>query len=322
MNQSAGFFGATWAKRGVFSLKKYGLMIGFVFISVVISVVTPSFLSSTNLLNILRQSSIVGVMAIGTTFVIIGGGFDISVGSLLALTAAMSLKLQQIAPWYVVVVFVLAAGAFFGLVNGLLTAKLHIVAIITTLGTMTILRGLTYLYTGGYPVVGSSEQFKFIGSGYLGPVPFPIFIFVTMVALWQFVLSKTTLGRYACAVGGNKETSRLSGVAVDLYHIMTFVIGGLMAAMAGVIYAARLNSATPLAGQGYELDAIASCVIGGTSVSGGEGSVVGTMIGVLLLNVVNNMFNLLGVQVYVQYLIKGIIILTVVGFDSYTRHKQ
>jgi len=319
---SSGAWKAIWGKRGGFSLKKYGLMIGFVFISVIISIVTPNFLSSNNLLNILRQSSIVGVIAIGTTFVIIGGGFDISVGSLLALTAAMSLKLQQVLPWYVVAALVLLAGAFFGLVNGLLTAKLHIVAIITTLGTMTILRGLTYLYTGGYPVMGSSEEFKFIGSGYLGPIPFPILIFLSMVALWQFILSKTTLGRYSCAVGGNKETSRLSGVPVDFYHIMTFVIGGFMAAMGGIIYAARLNSATPLAGQGYELDAIASCVIGGTSVSGGEGSIIGTMIGVLLLNVVNNMFNLLGIQVYIQYLIKGIIILTVVGFDSYTRNKQ
>jgi ribose transport system permease protein len=304
------------------SLKKYGLMIGFLFISLVISIVTPDFLSSTNILNILRQSSIVGVMAIGTTFVIIGGGFDISVGSLLALTAAMSLKLQQVLPWYVVTGLVLLAGAFFGLVNGLLTAKLHIVAIITTLGTMTILRGLTYLYTGGYPVVGSSEAFKFIGAGYLGPIPFPILLWLGLVALWQFILSKTTLGRYSCAVGGNKETTRLSGVAVDFYHVMTFVIGGLLAAMSGIIYASRLNSATPLAGQGYELDAIASCVIGGTSVSGGEGSIVGTMVGVLLLNVVSNMFNLLGIQVYVQYLIKGVIILTVVGFDSYTRYQK
>jgi ribose transport system permease protein len=319
---SSGAWKAFWRKRGGFSLRKYGLMIGFIFLSVIISIVTPNFLSSTNILNILRQSSIVGVMAIGTTFVIIGGGFDISVGSLLALTAAMSLKLQQILPWYVVTGLVLLAGAFFGLVNGLLTAKLHIVAIITTLGTMTILRGLTYLYTGGYPVVGESEEFKFIGAGYLGPIPFPILIFLSMVLLWQFILSKTTLGRYACAVGGNKETARLSGVAVDFYHVLTFVIGGLMAAMSGIIYASRLNSATPLAGQGYELDAIASCVIGGTSVSGGEGSIVGTMIGVLLLNVVNNMFNLLGIQVYVQYLIKGTIILTVVGFDSYTRYKK
>lgn len=311
-----------WARRGGFSIKKYGLMIGFLLIGVIISVITPNFLTTTNLLNILRQSSIIGVMAIGSAFVIIGGGFDISVGSLLALAAAMSLKLQQSMPWYAAVLVVLAIGTIAGVLNGILTAKVHIVAIITTLGTMTILRGLTYLYTGGYPIVGSSPEFQFIGSGYLGPIPFPIIIFLVMVGLWQLVLKKTTLGRYACAVGGNKEATRLSGVPVDFYHIMTFVIGGLMAAMSGIIYAARLNAATPLAGQGYEMDAIASCVIGGTSVSGGEGSIIGILIGVLLLNIVNNMFNLLGIQVYIQYLIKGIIILTVVGFDSYSRHKQ
>ncbi len=309
------------ARRSGFSIKKYGLMIGFLFIGVVISIITPSFLTPTNLLNILRQSSIVGVMAIGSAFVIIGGGFDISVGSVLALAAAMSLQLQHLMPWYAAIVVVLAVGCLAGLLNGVLTAKVHIVAIITTLGTMTILRGLTYLYTGGYPISGSSPEFQFIGSGYVGPIPFPIIVFLVMVVLWQYVLRKTTVGRYACAVGGNKEATRLSGVRVDFYHILTFVIGGLMAAMSGIIYAARLNAATPLAGQGYELDAIASCVIGGTSVSGGEGSIVGILVGVLLLNVVNNMFNLMGIQVYVQYLIKGVIILTVVGFDSYSRHR-
>jgi ribose transport system permease protein len=322
MSSVIGVWDRLRGRRGGFSLKKYGLMIGFLFISVLISVITPSFLTPTNLLNILRQSSVVGVMAIGSAFVIIGGGFDISVGSLLALTAAMSLKLQTSMPWYFAVLIVLAAGAAAGLVNGVLTAKVSIVAIITTLGTMTILRGLTYLYTGGYPVLGSSPQFQFIGSGYLGPIPFPIILFVGMIAFWQFILKRTTLGRYACAVGGNKEATRLSGVRVDFYHIMVFVIGGLMAALSGIIYASRLNAATPLAGQGYELDAIASCVIGGTSVSGGEGSIIGVLIGVLLLNVVNNMFNLLGIQVYVQYLIKGVIILTVVGFDSYSRRRQ
>ncbi|UCF98585.1 MAG: sigma 54-interacting transcriptional regulator [Spirochaetaceae bacterium] len=160
-------------------------------------------------------------------------------------------------------------------------------------------------------------------AGYFdGPIPFPIIIFIVMVIFWQYILRRTKLGRYSCAVGGNKEAARLSGVPVDFYHIMTFVIGGLMAALAGIIYASRLFSATPLAGQGYELDAIASTVIGGTSVSGGEGSVIGTLVGVLLLNVVSNMFNLLGIQVYIQYLIKGVIILTVVGFDSYSRYKR
>ncbi len=297
-------------------------MIGFLVISLIISLITPNFLTVRNILNMLRQSSIVGIMAIGTTFVIIGGGFDISIGSLLALTAAMSLGFQQYVPWYIAIILVLLVGAFVGMINGILTAKIKIVAIITTLGTMTILRGLTYLYTGGYPILGSSKSFKFIGSGYVGFMPVPIIILIVMVIFWQFILVKTKLGRYACAVGGNKEAARLSGVPVDRYHIMTFVIGGLMAAMSGIIYASRLNSATPLAGQGYELDAIASTVIGGTSVSGGEGSVIGTLVGVLLLNVVNNMFNLLGIQVHIQYVVKGIIILAVVGVDSYSKFKE
>jgi len=309
-------------KKALFSIKKYGMMISFLFIGVIISLVIPHFLSTQNILNILRQSSIIGIMAIGTTFVIIGGGFDISVGSLLALTAAMTLGLQKYLPWYFSMVVVLFVGAFVGFINGFLTAKVHIVAIITTLGTMTILRGLTYLYTGGYPILGGAESFMFIGSGYIGIIPVPIIILISQIIFWQFILSRMKLGRYSCAVGGNKEAARLAGVPVDFYHIMTFVIGGLMAAMSGIVYASRLNAVTPLAGQGYELDAIASTVIGGTSVSGGEGSVVGTLVGVLLFNIINNVFNLLGVQVYIQYVVKGIIILSVVGVDSYSKFRE
>ncbi len=308
--------------KGREALKKYGIMIGFILISIIISIITPNFLSYTNIMNILRQSSIIGIMAIGTTFVIIGGGFDISVGSILALSAALVLGLQKSMPWGGALLVTLAVGAFIGVVNGVLSAKVRIVPIIATLGTMTIVRGLTYLYTGGYPILGYSESFKFVGSGYLWAVPFPIILFLTSVVFWQFVLSKTTVGRYACAVGGNKESTRLSGISADTYQILTFVIGGLMAALAGIVYASRLNSATPLAGQGYELDAIASTVIGGTSVSGGEGTVVGTLVGVLLLTIISNMFNLLGIQVYVQYLIKGIIILAVVGVDSYSKYRK
>jgi len=263
-------------------------------------------------------------MAIGTTFVIIGGDFDISVGSVLALSAALTIGFQNNMniPWPIAVAAVLLIGAGIGFVNGFLTAKIKIVGIIATLGMMTILRGLTYLYTGGYPLIGESVSFKLIGSGYIGFMPIPIVIFAVMIIFWQFILKKTKLGRYSCAVGGNRDSALLSGIPVDFYKIATFVIGGFMAAMAAVIYASRLNSATPLAGQGYELDAIASTVIGGTSVSGGEGSVVGTLIGVLLLIIISNMFNLLGVQVYIQYVIKGLIILTVVGFDSYSRSRS
>jgi ribose transport system permease protein len=311
-----------WKTKGAHAMRKYGLMVSFIVISAIISIITPNFLSTKNIMNILRQSSIIGIMAIGTAFVIIGGGFDISVGSVLALAAAMALGLQKWMHWGLAVLIVLAIGALIGFVNGFLSAKIHIVPIITTLGTMTIVRGLTYLYTGGYPILGSSESFKFLGSGYVGFMPFPIIFLLVMVAFWQFFLSKTQAGRYACAVGGSKEATRLSGVSADRYQIMTFVIGGLMAALSGIIYASRLNSATPLAGQGYELDAISSTVIGGTRVSGGEGTIVGTLVGVLLLTVISNMFNLLGIQVYIQYLVKGVIILTVVGIDSYSKFKK
>lgn len=304
------------------SIKKYGVLIGFLFISIVVSIITPNFLTYINILNIIRQSTIIGLMAIGTTYVIIGGDFDISIGSTLALTAAIVLGFQEYVPWYIAIVIALLIGSLIGFVNGILTAKVKMIGIIVTVGTMTIVRGLTYLYTGGYPIVGKSESFKFIGSGYVGFLPFPIIIWIVMVIFWQFILSKTKLGRYTLAVGGNKEVARLSGVPVDFYKIMTFIIGGLMAAMGGIIYASRLNVATPLAGQGYELDAIASTVIGGTSVSGGEGSVVGTVVGVLLLAVIGNVFNLLGVHVYIQYVIKGIVIIAVVGFDSYTKYRE
>ena len=305
-----------------FSIKKNGILFVFILLCILLSIITPGFLSRANILNIFRQSSIVGIMAIGTTFVIIGAGFDISVGSLLALTAAMCIGLQQHMHWGFAILLVLIVGALVGMLNGFLAAKIHIPAIIATLGTMTIVRGLVYLYTGGYPLYIDSPSFAFIGQGYLGPIPFPVVVLIIMVAFWQFILVRTRFGRYACALGGNKEAVRLSGVKVDYYHILTFVVGGLMASMAGVVYASRLLSVTPLAGQTYELDAIASTVIGGTSVAGGEGSVVRTLVGVLLLTIIANVFNLLGVHIYVQFVIKGAIILSAVGFDTYSKFRE
>jgi ribose transport system permease protein len=305
-----------------YSIKKNGILFIFILLCIFLSVITPGFLSWANILNILRQSSIIGIMAIGTTFVIIGAGFDISVGSLLALTAAMCVGLQQYIHWGFAILLVLLVGALVGMLNGFLAAKIHIPSIIATLGTMTIIRGLVYLYTGGYPLYADSKTFSFIGNGYIGLIPFPVIILIVMVIFWQFILIRTRFGRYTCALGGNKEAVRLSGVKVDFYHILTFVIGGLMAAMSGIVYASRLSSVTPLAGQGYELDAIASTVIGGTSVAGGEGSVVKTLIGVLLLNIIANVFNLLGIHIYVQYVIKGAIILSAVGLDTYSKFRE
>ncbi len=309
-------------QRFIYIVSKNGILFIFLLLCILLSLITPGFLSWANILNVLRQSSIIGIMAIGTTFVIIGGGFDISVGSTLVLTAAMCVGLQYYMHWGLAIILVLIIGSIIGFFNGFLAAKVHIPAIIATLGTMTIIRGLAYLYTGGYPLYVEAPEFAYIGTGYLGPIPFPVILLIIMVALWQFVLERTRFGRYTCALGGNKEAARLSGVKVDYYHILTFVVGGLMAAMSGVVYASRLLSVTPLAGQGYELDAIASTVIGGTSVSGGEGSVVRTLVGVLLLTIIANVFNLMGIHIYVQYVVKGAIILSAVGFDTYSKFKQ
>jgi len=299
-------------------LRKYQIMIGVGVVCLVFSLITPNFLSGRNIINILRQSSYIGLMAIGTTFVIIGGDFDISIGSTLALCGALVIMLQNNAAlsWPVAVILVIFIGGVIGFINGFFTAKIKIVGIITTLATMAVLRGVTYIITGKKAQIGQSESFRILGTGYT-----PILIFIVMVLIMQFLLKKTKIGRYSCAVGGNKEAARLSGIPVDFYKILTFVIGGCMAAMGAIVFAARINSVSPLAGAGYELDAIAATVIGGTSVSGGEGSVIGTFIGILLLIIISNMFNLLGVSVDFQLIIKGLIILTVVGFDSYTRFK-
>lgn len=300
-------------------LKKYQIMIGVGLVCLIFSIITPNFLSGGNIINILRQSSYIGLMAIGTTFVIVGGDFDISIGATMALCGALVIMVQNKLgmPWPLAVVLVLMVGSLVGFVNGFFTAKIKIVGIITTMAMYSVLRGLTYIITDKKSQIGHSESFRVLGTGYT-----PIIIFLMMIIIMQFVLKKTRVGRYTCAVGGNKEAARLSGIPVDKYKILTFMIGGFMAAMGAVVFAARINSVSPLAGDGYELDAIAGTVIGGTSVSGGKGSVIGTLIGVLLLNIISNMFNLMGVSVDFQLIIKGGIILAVVGIDSYSRLKS
>jgi ribose transport system permease protein len=290
-----------------------------------LSLMTPNFLSTENIFNILRQSSIIGIIAVGATFVIIGAGFDISVGSVLALCGALTLGLQYSMHWALACVIVLVVGSIIGLCNGILSVTIGIPSIIVTLAMMSVVRGLVYLYSDGYPftlVEGASEGFTFIGQGDVDFIPFPVILLFIVILVGQWFLVKTRHGRYIYAIGGNKEAARYSGIAVDKYQILTFVIGGALAAIAGIVYASRLLSVSPLAGQGYELDAIAAVVIGGTSVSGGQGSIFKTLIGVLLLAVIGNTFNLLGIPVYSQLIIKGVIILVAVGLDSYARKRR
>jgi ribose/xylose/arabinose/galactoside ABC-type transport system permease subunit len=297
-------------------LRSYGILIAFLFICVVMTVLSPVFLTVTNVMNIIRQSSIYGIMAIGMTFVILTAGIDLSVGSLLAISGAIAagavkagLGLELTVP------IALAIGLACGLVNGVIITAGRITPFVVTLGMMSIARGLTLIYTQGYPISGFQGGFRFIGGGDIFAVPFPIVLFILTTVIAWLILTQTRLGRYTYAIGGNEETVKLSGINVNLYKTIAYVISGITAAISALILTSRLNSAEPVAGTGYELDVIAAVVIGGTSLMGGRGGVWGTLIGALLIGVINNGMNLLGISAYFQLVVKGLIIIGAVLLD-------
>lgn len=297
-------------------LRSYGIVIAFLIICAVMAILSPVFLTLTNIRNVVRQSSIFGIMAIGMTFVILTGGIDLSVGSVLAISGAIAAgMLKGGAGMLPVVALALVIGMGCGLANGLIITIGRIAPFVVTLGMMSIGRSLTLIYTKGYPISGFSGSFRFIGGGDVASIPFPIIVFVLTVGVAWLVLTQTRLGRYTYAIGGNEETVKLSGINSNRYKAIVYVISGITAAMSALILTSRLNSAEPVAGQGYELDVIAAVVIGGTSLSGGTGSVWGTLIGALLIGVINNGMNLLGISPYFQLLVKGLIIIGAVLLD-------
>jgi ribose/xylose/arabinose/galactoside ABC-type transport system permease subunit len=297
-------------------LRSYGIVIAFLIICAVMTVLSPVFLTLTNIRNVVRQSSIFGVMAIGMTFVILTGGIDLSVGSILAVAGAIAAgMLKGGAGLLPVALIALVIGIGCGLANGLIITIGRIAPFVVTLGMMSIARSLTLIYTKGYPISGFTGAFRFIGGGDVASIPFPIIVFVLTVVVAWLILTQTRLGRYTYAIGGNEETVKLSGIDSNRYKVIVYVISGITAAMSALILTSRLNSAEPVAGQGYELDVIAAVVIGGTSLSGGTGSVWGTLIGALLIGVINNGMNLLGISPYFQLLVKGLIIIGAVLLD-------
>ena len=297
-------------------LRSYGIVIAFLIICAVMTILSPVFLTVTNIRNVVRQSSIFGVMAIGMTFVILTGGIDLSVGSILAIAGAIAAgMLKGGAGMLPVVALALVIGIGCGLANGLIITIGRIAPFVVTLGMMSIARSLTLIYTKGYPISGFSGPFRFIGGGDIASIPFPIIVFALTVVIAWLILTQTRLGRYTYAIGGNEETVKLSGINSNRYKVIVYVISGITAAMSALILTSRLNSAEPVAGQGYELDVIAAVVIGGTSLSGGTGSVWGTLIGALLIGVINNGMNLLGISPYFQLLVKGLIIIGAVLLD-------
>ncbi|MEB7394460.1 ABC transporter permease [Mammaliicoccus sciuri] len=292
--------------------------IGLILLIVVISIMNSAFLDLSNLLNLLRQVSINGLIAFGMTFVILTGGIDLSVGSILALSSAFTAILitSGLDPIVALIVGVLG-GCLLGVFNGVLVTFGSMAPFIATLATMTIFRGLTLVVTDGNPItnLGDSYMFQLFGKGYFFGIPVPAVTMIIVFIILAIILQKTTFGRHTYAIGGNEVASKISGIKVNRVKILIYGISGLMSALAGAILTSRLNSAQPTAGTSYELDAIAAVVLGGTSLTGGKGRIVGTFIGVLIIGVLNNGLNLLGVSSFYQQVVKGIVILIAVLID-------
>ncbi|MFT4107430.1 MAG: ribose ABC transporter permease [Lacrimispora sp.] len=296
----------------------YGALISLVLIVALISIISPEFRTSGNFLSLLRQSSINGFIAFGMTFVILTGAIDLSVGSVLALSTALCAgMITSGVPAGVAMLASLLIGAFLGLISGMLVTKGRLQPFIATLITMTSYRGLTMIYTNGKPIsrLGDSVLLKSIGKGDVLGIPIPVILLILMFLLFWFLLTKTTFGRYIYATGSNWKAAELAGVNIRKTKVTAYVISGVMAALSGLILLSRLNSAQPTLGSGYELDAIAAVALGGTSMSGGRGKIYGTFIGVLIIAVLNNSLNILGVSSYYQDVIKGLVILTAVLSD-------
>lgn len=299
-------------------IQKQGALVGLLVIIVALAILSPNFLTMDNLMNVFRQVSINALIAFGMTFVILTGGIDLSVGSILALSSALTAGFMVGGMNSILAMFIgILLGALMGAANGVAVAKGKIAPFIVTLATMTIFRGLTLVYTEGKPITGISDSFAFqlVGRGYFFGIPFPVVITVIAFIILYILLRKTTFGRSVYATGGNEEAARLSGLKIDRIKIAVYSISGAMAALAGVILTSRLNSAQPTAGTSYELDAIAAVVLGGTSLAGGRGHITGTLIGALIIGVLNNGLNLLGVSSFYQQVVKGGVILLAVLLD-------
>jgi ribose/xylose/arabinose/galactoside ABC-type transport system permease subunit len=299
-------------------LGRFGLVIALAAIVGGLSIAKPTFLTVANLINVVRQISINGILAVGATYVLLTGGVDLSLGSLVALTGVVAACLAHPDQFPVVVPIVagIAAGAFCGAINGLVVTKGRVAPFIVTLGMMSVARGLALVISAGRPVSNLSPQFNHLGSGDLAGVPIPVIILFAIALLSYVFLRNIRLGRYIYAVGGNENAARASGVNVDAVKLFAYTVCGAMAGLAGVVLASRITTGQPNAGVGYELDAIAAVVIGGTSLSGGVGGVGGTMLGALLMGVINNGLDLLNVSSYYQQIVKGAIIVAAVWLDK------
>ncbi|MDD2518751.1 MAG: ribose ABC transporter permease [Bacilli bacterium] len=298
-------------------LGKNTALVGLIVLILIITVIDINFIQISNLSNVLRQVSINGLIALGMTFVILTGGIDLSVGSIFALTGAVLTKmlLSGVDP-VIAIILTLILGALLGLVNGVLISYGKLQAFIATLGTMTLYRGITRVFMDGRPITGfKSDLVNEIGRGYFLGIPIPTIILIIAIIIVAFILKKTIFGKEVYAVGGNETAARFSAININRVKMKVYTISGFLTTIASIILASRLNSTQPNAGMGYELDAIAAVVLGGTSLAGGRGRVFGTVVGILIIGFLNNGLNILGVTSFYQDVVKGVVILLAVLID-------
>jgi ribose ABC transporter, permease protein len=304
-------------------------VIALIILMAVITIINSNFLTANNLLNLLLQVTSNALIAFGMTFVILTGGIDLSVGSILALSSALTAGLLGSGmPVTLAILISLILGCILGMMNGLLISYGKLAPFIVTLATMTIFRGATLVYTNGNPITkGLSDTFlfQFLGQGYIVGIPFPVIImfivFIVFIVLYV-LLHKTAFGKSVYAIGGNEKAAYISGVKLNKVKIIIYSISGIMASISGLIITSRLSSAQPTAGASYEMDAIAAVVLGGTSLSGGKGRILGTLIGALIIGVLNNGLNIIGVSAFWQQVVKGVVILIAVLIDRFKVVKQ
>lgn len=313
---------AKWKKVSLLLFNKGSTTIGLILLFVIMSFASGDFLTVDNLLNVFRQSAVLCIMAVAMTFIIISGGIDLSAGSQIAVSGVLVAGLiAGGVPVILAVLITILVGAAIGLFIGAVISTQKIPPFIVTLAMLTILSGVAFVYTEGNPIAVSDTLFRSFGRGYIGPIPVPIIIMVVVAIIGHILLTHTRFGRYIYTIGGNEEAARLCGIRVNVVKTGIYVFGGMVMAIAGVLLASRLSTGSPNAGTGSELDAIAAVVLGGTNLFGGEGKIVGTLMGVAIISILNNGLNLLNVPSYNQLMIKGIVILAAVWINSMKSRK-
>ena len=290
----------------------------FLFImSTIFSILTPNFLTFSNIINIVRQITVISLLAFGMNFVILIGGIDLSIGSVVASSAMVAGVVHlSTGSFFLTITAAILSGTIVGFINGVIITKLKIPDFIATLSMMSVIRGFVMVYTKARPIYGFSDTFLNLGQGYIGPIPFPVVISLVVFFICYGVLRLTKFGCHIYAVGGNKEVARLSGINVDRVKILVYGISGTVAAISGILLAARIAAAVPIAGAGYEMDAITAVILGGTNLFGGRGSIVGTLLGMLVIGILANGLVLLGVDPFAIIILKGVILLVAIAISA------